>query len=74
MKAGYFFSDEPGYYEKGKFGIRLETVLMTVEKNDLPYGKFNNAYPVKYLQINSHFIMSEKNFCDRKSYYFKFRQ
>ena len=38
MKAGYFFSDEPGYYEKGKFGIRLETVLMTVEKNDLPYG------------------------------------
>ena len=55
MKAGYFFSDEPGYYEKGKFGIRLETVLMTVEKNDLPYGKFNNAYPVKYLQINSHF-------------------
>ena len=38
MKAGYFFSDEPGYYEKGKFGIRLETVLMTVEKNDLRYG------------------------------------
>ena len=66
MKAGYFFSDEPGYYEKGKFGIRLETVLMTVEKNDLPYGKFNNAYPVKYLQIN---LMSEKNFCARKSYY-----
>ena len=48
MKAGYFFSDEPGYYEKGKFGIRLETVLMTVEKNDLLYSKANNAYPVKY--------------------------
>ena len=40
MKAGYFFSDEPGYYEKGKFGIRLETVLLTVEKNLLPYGKY----------------------------------
>ena len=39
MKAGYFFSDEPGYYEQGKFGIRLETVLATVEKNDLPYGE-----------------------------------
>ena len=39
MQAGYFFSDEPGYYEQGNFGIRLETVLMTVEKNDLPYGK-----------------------------------
>ncbi|XP_025097190.1 xaa-Pro aminopeptidase ApepP-like isoform X1 [Pomacea canaliculata] len=23
-----FFSDEPGYYENGKFGIRLETIVM----------------------------------------------
>ena len=42
MEPGYFFSDEPGYYEKGKFGIRLETVLVTIEKNDLPYGKWEN--------------------------------
>ena len=39
MKAGYFFSDEPGYYEKGNFGLRLETVLVAVEKNGLPHGK-----------------------------------
>ena len=43
MKAGYFFSDEPGYYEQGKFGIRLETVLVAVQKNGLPYGN------VKYI-------------------------
>ena len=42
MEPGYFFSDEPGYYEKGSFGIRLETVLVTIEKNDLPYGKLKN--------------------------------
>ena len=42
MEPGYFFSDEPGYYEKGRFGIRLETVLVTIEKNDLPYGKWEN--------------------------------
>ena len=42
MEPGYFFSDEPGYYEKGSFGIRLETVLVTIEKNDLPYGKWEN--------------------------------
>ena len=59
MKAGYFFSDEPGYYEKGKFGIRLETVLMTVEKNNLPYGKANNVYPVPYLRINLTFKWKE---------------
>lgn len=26
-----FFSDEPGYYEDGKFGVRLETIVMTTE-------------------------------------------
>ena len=49
MKEGYFFSDEPGYYEKGKFGIRLETVLMTVEKNNLPYGKLSYNYQITWL-------------------------
>ena len=44
MKAGYFFSDEPGYYEQGKFGIRLETVLLTIKKNNLPHGKIYILY------------------------------
>ena len=49
MEAGYFFSDEPGYYEQGKFGIRLETVLLTVEKQDVPYGKLI-LYQLKPMQ------------------------
>ena len=32
LLQGYFFSDEPGYYEAGQFGIRLETDLVTVFK------------------------------------------
>ena len=39
FKEGVIVSNEPGYYEKGSFGIRLETVLVTIKKNDLPYGK-----------------------------------
>jgi len=38
MRQGYFFSDEPGYYDAGNFGIRLETVLMAVKKGELKYG------------------------------------
>ena len=30
---GMFFSDEPGYYEDGAFGIRLETILRVVSMN-----------------------------------------
>jgi len=38
MREGYFFSDEPGYYEADSFGIRLETVLMTVKRDGLKYA------------------------------------
>ncbi|RDD39589.1 Xaa-Pro aminopeptidase 1 [Trichoplax sp. H2] len=37
LAPGMFFSDEPGYYEAGKFGIRLETVVM-VKKAKTPYN------------------------------------
>ncbi|CAL4094121.1 unnamed protein product, partial [Meganyctiphanes norvegica] len=36
FKVGHFFSDEPGYYKDGDFGIRLETILHVVEKK-VPY-------------------------------------
>ena len=51
MKEGYFFSDEPGYYEPGVGGIRLETVLRTVKSPSLKfsnkdYGTFLGFEPV----------------------------
>ena len=27
-----FFSDEPGFYKEGEFGLRLETILRVVKK------------------------------------------
>ena len=32
LKAGIFFSDEPGFYKEGEFGLRLETILRCVAK------------------------------------------
>lgn len=31
MKPGMTITDEPGYYEDGKFGIRIENVLLVTE-------------------------------------------
>lgn len=28
LEAGMFVTDEPGYYEDGKFGIRIENVML----------------------------------------------
>jgi len=35
LYEGMFFSDEPGYYEDGQYGIRLETLVM-IEKANTP--------------------------------------
>ncbi|KAK7063294.1 Xaa-Pro aminopeptidase 1 [Halocaridina rubra] len=37
LKEGMFLSDEPGYYEDGKFGIRIENIVRIV-KADTPYN------------------------------------
>ncbi|CAG0885290.1 unnamed protein product [Cyprideis torosa] len=43
LYENYFMSDEPGYYEDGEFGIRLETIVQTVVK-DTPYNFDNKKY------------------------------
>ena len=43
LKPNMFFSDEPGYYKSGEFGIRLESILRVVpmenSNEDNAYGK-----------------------------------
>ena len=43
-----FFSDEPGYYEDGSYGIRLETIMQVVSKDvgDGSYGEMIGFEPV----------------------------
>lgn len=43
FEPGAFLSNEPGYYESGKFGIRLETTMMVKE-----FPKQYNMYEDKY--------------------------
>ena len=35
LKPDMIVSNEPGYYENGSFGIRIENLLKVVEKNTL---------------------------------------
>ena len=61
MREGYFFSDEPGYYEPGLGGVRLETILRTVQKTDAlyqekNYGNFLAFEPVALVPFEPHLI------------------
>ena len=41
LKEGMILSNEPGYYEKGKFGIRIENLIYISKKNE-KLNKFEN--------------------------------
>ncbi|KAJ5079691.1 xaa-pro aminopeptidase 1 [Anaeramoeba ignava] len=40
LAAGMVLSNEPGYYEEGKMGIRIENVMLVKEHSFTDYGKF----------------------------------
>ena len=52
FKPGMIITDEPGYYEEGVMGIRIENELVCVEAGETEYGKFLKFEPVTYCPIN----------------------
>ena len=39
LRENQFFSDEPGFYKDGEYGIRLETIIRVVKK-DFPNSEY----------------------------------
>lgn len=46
LEAGMIFSNEPGYYEEGKFGIRHENLMLVVKGDKTAYGQFLQLEPL----------------------------
>lgn len=40
MEPGMVCSNEPGLYREGKHGVRLENLILTVERFETPFGRF----------------------------------
>lgn len=62
LMPGMVITDEPGYYENGKFGIRIENAVLCVEA-DVPYHfsgkKFYTFEPIAYVPIQKKMIKKE---------------
>ncbi|XP_046581761.1 xaa-Pro aminopeptidase ApepP-like [Haliotis rubra] len=57
-----FFSDEPGYYEDGQFGIRLETIVMVEQANVIypfPDTEYLGFRPITLVPYEPHLIKTE---------------
>jgi len=40
IRAGMVFTNEPGLYRKGEYGIRTENMMVVVEKEETEFGRF----------------------------------
>ena len=52
LKPGMITTDEPGVYEEGKFGIRLENELLCIPAMDTVYGRMLKFEPVTYVPFD----------------------
>ena len=63
LNSNMFFSDEPGYYEDGEFGIRLETILRVVPMNltETTYGTiFGHFFFLSILISRGFFLLFQE--------------
>lgn len=55
--AGMICSNEPGYYKAGEFGIRIENLVLTVEKDiEGAEGRYLGFEPLTFVPINRRLI------------------
>ena len=63
IKEGMILSNEPGYYEKNKFGIRIENLIYVEKKNNNVFFKNLTFAPIEKDLINYKLLTTkEKNY------------
>ena len=60
IEPGMIVSDEPGVYKEGKHGIRIENILLCVEKGTSADGTFYAFEPLTYVPIDMRLIVKEE--------------
>jgi len=53
FKAGMIVSDEPGVYKADEFGIRIENILLCVEKGQSSDGDFLSFVPLTFVPLDN---------------------
>ena len=60
LKEGMIVSNEPGYYEEGKFGIRIENLVYIEKKNNKLKFKNLTMAPIDKDLINENLLTSKE--------------
>ena len=65
IKPGMVFSDEPGVYFEGKYGIRCENLLLCRKENETEYGEFLGFETLTLVPFDLRLI--DKKYLDEKT-------
>ena len=66
LKEGMVLCNEPGYYKKGKFGVRIENLVFVKKKNKKIFFENLTLAPIEKDLINFNLLSSsEKNYLFR---------
>ena len=65
---GMLITDEPGIYEEGKLGIRIENELVCVEAGETEYGRFLKFEPVTFCPIDLRPVLTEQLTLEEKEW------
>ena len=52
MEEGMLISDEPGVYKEGRYGIRIESILLVVKDKETEFGEFLRFEPLTFAPID----------------------
>lgn len=59
LEQGMITSDEPGIYLEGKFGIRLENLILCVKKEKNDFGQFMGFEPLTFVPFDKDAVAPE---------------
>ena len=60
LKSGMLVSDEPGIYREGKYGIRIENILLVRDKFETPDGRFLCFECLTYVPLDEKLILRDE--------------
>lgn len=60
LLPGMITTDEPGFYQEGAYGIRIENELLCVEGPETEYGQFYQFQNLTYAPIDLEAVLPEK--------------
>lgn len=60
ITSGMTITDEPGIYEEGRVGIRIENELLCKEYRTTEYGQFLCFVPITYCPIDTRPVLTER--------------